>query len=47
MKKNDEISTSTSAPAETTENFDAQSQGKTFIFQYHITFFYITFKSFL
>ncbi|XP_061929573.1 protein lap4 isoform X14 [Apis cerana] len=26
MKKNDEISTSTSAPAETTENFDAQSQ---------------------
>lgn len=31
MKKNDEISTSTSAPAETTENFDTQSQGKTFI----------------
>lgn len=27
MKKNDEISTSTSAPVETTENFDAQSQG--------------------
>ncbi|XP_033362335.1 protein lap4 isoform X7 [Bombus vosnesenskii] len=26
-KKNDEISTSTSAPAEPTENFDAQSQG--------------------
>ncbi|XP_006612190.1 protein lap4 isoform X4 [Apis dorsata] len=26
MKKNDEISTSTSAPAETTENFDTQSQ---------------------
>lgn len=30
MKKNDEITTSTSAPAEPAENFDAQSQGRTF-----------------
>ncbi|XP_043507845.1 protein lap4 isoform X3 [Frieseomelitta varia] len=29
MKKNDEITTSTSAPAESAENFDAQSQGAT------------------
>ncbi|KAK9307222.1 hypothetical protein QLX08_002389 [Tetragonisca angustula] len=29
MKKNDEITTSTSAPAEPAENFDAQSQGAT------------------
>ncbi|XP_076302880.1 protein lap4-like, partial [Lasioglossum baleicum] len=29
LKKNDEIPTTTSAPAESTENFDAQSQGAT------------------